>query len=209
VTAAALASRFAEDLEPFCRDRAVAERLLADIIARHAEPHRRYHGVAHLAALADLLDRYAAHAAPGSAARLAVWWHDAIYDPRARDNEEQSARLACTHLGEAGAPSNLIDAVAALILATRDHWSGPAMGEGDYFLDADIAILGAPPDLYDSYATGVRTEYAWATDEAFRFGRRAFLASALQRPRLFRTDAFEAAFAGPARANMQRELDRL
>lgn len=177
-----------------------------DLFARHSEPQRRYHGLSHLTALLDLLAMHASHLAAGSAPRLALWWHDAIYDPTAKDNEEQSADLARNHLALLSAPTDLIDEVAAIILMTKNHWEGGSAGDGDYFLDADIAILGAPPAIYDAYTTGVRQEYAWAPEPAFRVGRAAFLTKALTWPRLFRTDVFEAGYATQARANMQREL---
>jgi len=180
-----------------------------NIIARHGEPQRRYHGISHLTALLDLLAKHAPHLEAGSAPRLALWWHDAIYDPTAKDNEERSAELARGHLKHLGAPTELIEETAAIILMTKNHWAGGSAGDGDYFLDADIAILGAPPDTYDAYAAGVRQEYSWVPDEAFCAGRSAFLTSALTWPRLFRTDTFETAYAAQARANMQRERTML
>ena len=183
-----------------------AAQIFSDLIARHNEPQRHYHGVRHLSALLDLLARHAPQIPPGSPGRLAIWWHDAIYDPTAKDNEEQSADLARDHLARLGAASDLIDDVAAVILATKNHWAGPTLGEYDLFLDADIAILGAPPAIYDAYTRAVRKEYAWVTDDVFRVGRSAFLANALSWPRLFRTRAFETAYADQARANMRREL---
>ncbi len=183
--------------------------LFNNIIARHGEPQRHYHGLSHLTALLNLLAKHAPHIAPGSAPRLALWWHDAVYDPTAKDNEEQSAILARDHLARLGAPVALVEDVAAIILMTKNHWSGGSAGDGDYFLDADIAILGAPAAMYDTYATGVRQEYAWAPDPAYRAGRAAFLNSALARRRLFRTDIFETTYAAQARANMQRELAAL
>jgi predicted metal-dependent HD superfamily phosphohydrolase len=180
-----------------------------DLIARHSEPQRRYHGLSHLTALLDLMQQHAPHIAPGSASRLAIWWHDAIYDPQARDNEERSSDLAGEHLIRLGAPTELIEQTCTIILITKNHWDGPSVGDGDYFLDADIAILGAPPAVYDAYAANVRQEYAFAPDDAFRAGRSAFLKSASARPRLFRTDVFEATYASQARANMQRELTTL
>lgn len=183
-----------------------AAEVFADIIARHSEPHRQYHGLSHLTALLDLLSKHAPHLPAGSAPRLALWWHDAVYDPTAKDNEDQSAILARDHLTRLGAPTALIDDVARITFITKNHWAGGSAGDGDYFLDADIAILGAPPAVYDAYTSGVRQEYSWAPDDAFRAGRSAFLANALTWPRLFRTDVFETAYAAQARANMQREL---
>lgn len=182
-----------------------------DVVRRHSESHRRYHGLEHLQALKKLMWSHA-HPA-GVYARtpphLAIWWHDAVYDPKARDNEQRSADLARQHLTQLRVAPAIIDETCRLILMTRNHWDGPSAGAGDYFLDADIAILGARQDLYDAYAAAVRQEYAWADDAAYRAGRSAFLNSAIARPRLFRTTALETAYAAQARTNMQRELASL
>jgi predicted metal-dependent HD superfamily phosphohydrolase len=183
-----------------------AERVLADIVARHGETHRRYHGQSHLVALFDLLDLHAPHIMPGSAPRLAVWWHDLVYDPRAQDNEAKSADIARDRLDALGAKPDVVEETHRLILMTRNHWDGGSAGDGDYFLDADIAILGAPDETYDAYAAAVRQEYSFVPDDAFRAGRSKFLESVLARPRLFRTEAFESAYAPQARANIRREL---
>ena len=42
-----------------------------------------------------------------------------------------------------GASAELIQSVASIILITKTHRAGPPAGEGDPFLDVDIAILGA------------------------------------------------------------------
>jgi predicted metal-dependent HD superfamily phosphohydrolase len=183
-----------------------AATIFDDLMTRHGEARRRYHCQKHLSALFYLMTLHAPHIPPGASPRLAVWWHDSIYDPQARDNEERSADLAREHLTQLGAAAALIQTTANLILMTRNHWSGPSAGDGDYFLDADIAILGAPSQVYDRYAEDVRQEYAWASDPAWRAGRSAFLQSALARQRLFRTDAFETAYGQQARINMAREL---
>lgn len=204
---ARLEAEWRADMAPIGADAALAAAAFEDIVVRHSEPHRRYHGLSHLVALFDLLGTVVA---AGSAARLAVWWHDAIYDPKASDNEEQSAHLArCVLLG-LRASESLVDQTTDLILKTKRHWdSGGAGVEGDAFLDADIAILGAPPHIYDAYASDVREEYLWAPDDLYKQGRSAFLRSAIARERLFRTDAFEAGYAAQARENMARELARL
>ncbi len=189
---------------------ATSDAALADIVTRHSEPQRRYHGLSHLDALFKLLGQHAPGLAPGSSARLAVWWHDAVYDPKAPDNEERSADLARETLTALKTAPPLIEEVADLILKTKRHWdSGPDGADGDLFLDADIAILGAPPAIYDAYAAGVREEYNWAPDLLYRQGRGAFLRAALGREQYFRTALFETAYGAQARENMARELAKL
>jgi predicted metal-dependent HD superfamily phosphohydrolase len=183
-----------------------APEIFNNLISRHSEPQRHYHGLSHLSALLALLAKHAPHLAGGSAPRLALWWHDAIYNSTAKDNEDQSAILARDHLGRLGASAALIEDVVQIILITKNHWAGGSTGDGDYFLDADIAILGAPPAVYSAYTAGVRQEYSWAPDDAFRAGRSAFLSKALTWPRLFRTEVFETTYATQARTNMQFEL---
>jgi predicted metal-dependent HD superfamily phosphohydrolase len=201
-----LAAQWEADVAVFPRPEEAKQAAFAELMALHGEPHRAYHATSHLQALFPLLRE---HAPADPANRLAVWWHDAIYDPQAGDNEARSAELARTRLADLGADPALIERVAALILATKNHWQGPSLGAGDYFLDADIAILGAPESVYDKYAKAVRREFAFAADPLFRAGRAQFLNHALGQARLFRTEAFAAAFEAAARRNLQRELDGL
>jgi len=189
--------------------RARANMIYESIFFRHNDPQRRYHGLSHLEALFALLHKHAPHIAAETPPRLAVWWHDAVYDPQARDNEENSADLARVQMAELGIVRPIIEETSRLILMTKNHWDGPSAGDGDCFLDADIAILGASPAAYDAYSKQVREEYSWAPDDRYRAGRSAFLNFVLARSRLFRTDAFETAYAAQARANMGRELSSL
>ena len=63
----------------------------AALLGRWAEPHRAYHDLAHLAEVLERVDLLAAEADRPDAVRLAAWFHDAVYDPTAADNEERSA----------------------------------------------------------------------------------------------------------------------
>ena len=80
--------------------RAVADALLS----AYGEPGRVYHGVAHLR---DCLARLDEAAEPGDErdrVEAALWFHDAVYDPRAHDNEERSAEWARRALVDLGVP---------------------------------------------------------------------------------------------------------
>ena len=65
----------------------------AALVAAWSEPHRRYHDLAHLAAVLGLVGELGGTTDP-DAVRLAAWYHDAVYDPERSDNEEISAQRA-------------------------------------------------------------------------------------------------------------------
>ncbi|GAA3009277.1 metal-dependent phosphohydrolase [Streptosporangium longisporum] len=182
-----------------------AERLGRELIARYDEPHRRYHTTAHLEAVLAGVDALAGHAEHPDLVRMAAWFHDAVYDPRNADNEERSARLAERALPEAGLSPEAVATVARLVRLTVTHDPTPDDTDGAVLCDADLAILGAPEEVYAAYAAAVREEYAFVPEEAFRAGRAAVLRSLLDLPAIFRVEGPEAA----ARANIEAELERL
>jgi predicted metal-dependent HD superfamily phosphohydrolase len=185
-----------------------ATELLPDLEQRYGEPHRAYHGVDHIAALAELFEEV--RRGPGwhrpVEVALAILYHDAIYVPGRGDNEARSARLAREALREHWLD---IDRVEQLVLATATHCRDvDALRDEDLamFLDADMSILGAPAAIYDAYVAGVRFEYASVSPELFAAGRRAFLESLLARPTIFHSRFFIARCETQAHANMAREL---
>ncbi|MFI1678916.1 hypothetical protein [Streptomyces sp. NPDC020607] len=184
---------------------AYAERLLA----RWAEPQRRYHTTAHLAAVLDHIDVLEEHAENPELVRLAAWFHDAVYAPDRSENEERSARLAERALPEAGLTEERTAEVARLVRLTVTH--DPAEGDtnGETLCDADLAILAAPSDTYAAYAAAVREEYAFVPDEAFRQGRAEVLRQLMALPRLFRTPYGTSNWETPARENLATELKLL
>lgn len=116
-----------------------------NLLARWAEPHRRYHTTAHLTAVLDHIDTLADHAADPAAVRLAAWFHDAVYRPDRSENEERSAQLAERALTEAGVPEARTAEVARLVRLTVGHDPQPGDTNGEVLCDADLAILAAPP----------------------------------------------------------------
>ena len=64
-----------------------------DLVRRYNEPDRRYHGWAHLTHCLREFDRAAVQMEIPDAVELALWFHDAVYVPCARDNEQRSADL--------------------------------------------------------------------------------------------------------------------
>jgi predicted metal-dependent HD superfamily phosphohydrolase len=183
-----------------------------DLLARWSEPHRRYHTPAHLALMLDVIDEHAGLADDADAVRLAAWFHDAVYDVFAVDNEEQSARLAGTRCAALGMSAERAGEVARLVRLTAGHAVEPGDRNGALLADADLAILASDSSAYDRYAEAVRAEYAAVPDEAFRPGRAAILAklaNLANLAKLYRIVPARAEWTARARANLRAEITRL
>ncbi|MFC3078375.1 phosphohydrolase [Phenylobacterium terrae] len=178
--------------------------------AAYAEPHRRYHTRAHIEACLKLLDEVQGLSA--DARRLltwAIWWHDAVYDPKASDNEARSAELAEADLAAMDvSPADRAE-VARLIRLTAGHAVEPGDRLGAVLVSVDLAILGAPPADYDAYARAVRQEYAHVPDALWRSGRSRVLQRFLDAPVIFPDPGLGARFEVQARENLARELATL
>ncbi|MDO0927160.1 hypothetical protein QQY24_17705 [Streptomyces sp. TG1A-8] len=180
-----------------------------DLLVRWQEPQRRYHTPAHLTAVLDRVDLLEPYAADADAVRLAAWFHDAVYLPERSENEERSARLAERALPEAGVPRGRTAEVARLVRLTVGHDPADDDPDGQVLCDADLAVLAAPPSAYAAYTAGVREEYHFVPDDAFRAGRSAVLRQLLAPPRLFRTPYGRDHWEAAARRNIAAELETL
>ena len=94
------------------------------LVAAYTQPDRHYHNLNHIDRLLTTIDRTESLQNP-TAVRLAVWFHDFVYDSQASDNEAQSAKSAEELLTNIGISSELIDRVQQLILATQGHQIDP------------------------------------------------------------------------------------
>jgi predicted metal-dependent HD superfamily phosphohydrolase len=188
---------------------AAAEGAFTDLAARHADPARSYHTLRHVADVLDTIDRLRDQARDLAAVRFAAWFHDAVYDTHARDNEARSAALAVEVLRGLPVPAGTTAAAHNLILLTKTHRADPADRDGLVLLDADLAVLGAPPDQYAAYSRAIRQEYAWVPEEAYRSGRRQVLESFLRRERIYHLEAMHVAREAQARRNLAAEIAAL
>lgn len=181
----------------------------ADLLARYADSGRHYHDLTHLDEVLRNVDELADHARDADAVRLAAWFHDAVYDATADDNEERSAELADKVLARLRVDEVLIATVARLVRLTAGHQVGADDPDGAVLCDADLAVLASDPARYASYAAGVRQEYAHVSDDDFAAGRAAVLRGLLAQTPLFRTPTGHDAWESIARANVTAELRAL
>ena len=177
------------------------------LIAAYTQPDRHYHNLNHIDRLLTTIDRFTESLQNPPAVRLAVWFHNFVYDSQASDNEAQSAKFAGELILSIGGSSELIDRVQQLILATQGHQIDPDDRDRCIFLDADLAILGADPVQYQAYMRSIRREYSWVSDAAYKVGRIQVLESFLQRDRLYYTDSLSDELESIARFNLKQERD--
>ena len=182
--------------------------VLAALLARWAEPHRRYHTPQHLHECLALFERDRALAEHPGEVAIALWFHDAVYDTARHDNEAASADWASRVLLQAGAAPDVAARVHALIMATR-HSEVPATADAKLLVDTDLAILGAGPARFAEYELQIRDEYGFVPEDTFRDRRAAILRGFLARPSLFATPVYADRFDAPARANLARAIASL
>ena len=182
--------------------------LLQALVARYSEPHRKYHTLQHLDACLRHFSTLRADANHPDEIELALWFHDAVYEIRAPDNELKSADWAGSAVLAAGGSEAAAQRVHALVLVTR-HDSPPQTPDQEILLDVDLAILGAPPAVFGAYEAQVRAEYSMVPAPDFRSNRRRILQGFLARPRIFHTPGFNTRLEAQARANLQRSVAAL
>jgi predicted metal-dependent HD superfamily phosphohydrolase len=171
----------------------------------YEEPHRHYHGLAHLLDCLEQLDSVRPAGPQRDLVEAALWFHDAVYDPRAADNEARSAELAMVALTDAGVPESRVREIVRLIRLT-DH-ARPAEDESGALIgDVDLSILGREPTEFAEYERRIRAEYDWVAEPIFRANRATILARLLDRDPLYRTEEFRVRYEERARQNLKRAL---
>ena len=116
------------DLGTASGDQALHERLKAC----WSEPHRHYHTLQHLDECLSQLARVRSRAERPAEIEIALWFHDAIYDPRREDNEVRSADWAHNAVRNERVRGLASYRIYSLVLAT---------GHTEMSMDPDTQIL--------------------------------------------------------------------
>lgn len=180
--------------------------LLESLFTAWAEPQRHYHSLQHLAECIAWFEREKDAAERPAEIALALWFHDAIYDVHAQDNEERSADWARDALVVAGVSADVTSRVHALIMATRHH-AVPQGRDAELLIDIDLSVLGAPTERFDEYERQIRAEYAHVPPEIFEPRRRNILRRFVDREPLYATPGMHAACDAQAKHNLRKAID--
>lgn len=197
------ASRFEEALAQCgadCPGNATFERLLRC----YREDTRHYHNLEHIEHCIKGLERFVEHAQHPAEVHLALWFHDAVYNSKAKDNEDKSAKMAREELSNLGAASQSVDRICAHIMATQKHEASHP--DAHLVIDLDLAILAASPSRYDRFEQEIRQEFAHVPGFLFRLGRKKVLKHFIERDQIYALPFTRELWEEPARMNLRRAI---
>lgn len=181
--------------------------LYAELAQLYSQPYRRYHTLDHIDHCLSQLDLASHQMNDPDAVEIALWFHDAIYVPEAKDNELKSAELFMDRLGRYVGP-DFSQGVYNMILMTT-HREIPAHLDEQFLVDIDLSSFGLPWELFKENGQRVRDELQMISDEDFYPAHLDFLQSLLDRPTFFYTDFFQACYETVARENIRRSMEEL
>lgn len=186
-------------------ERTAPDGLLERLLAAWREPQRHYHTLQHLEECLVLFDEVRAGAEHPGEIELALWFHDAVYDVHAHDNEARSAQWADEALAAAGIDAQRRHRIHDLIMATC-HTAHPASPDAMLLTDIDLAILGAPDARFAQYQQQIRAEYGWVAQTLYAAKRNEILQGFLDRQRIYATPVVRQLFEVRARRNLMHAV---
>ncbi len=203
--------KYAAIAQQFCSDNSVIKKQFTALINCYNEKGRYYHNANHISSLLLKADKITAEFSYSDDLIFAIFYHDIIYKPLSKTNEEDSANFAISALSKLNFPQKRIEKVAHIIRRTKNHFFREE-GESidlQLMLDLDLMSLGGSPENYDINTKNIRKEYKIVPETLFRAGRKKVLKQFLDAQAIFRTPYFYEKYELQARLNLQHEIKKL
>ena len=181
------------------------QKIFNKLIAAYSEKQRAYHTVQHLYECLVLLESIRANLNDANAVALALWFHDAVYDPQAKDNELKSAELFEQYVVH-NLSADVVQKIKRWIVATQKHASTDEL-DLQFLLDIDLAILAASPARFAEYEQQIQKEYAWVGSGIYSIKRKEVLAHFYQTEPLYQTEYFQQNFEQRAKGNLREVVE--
>lgn len=174
----------------------------------YSEQHRFYHNLKHVKNMLIELEDVKKQIKDVNPVKLAIWYHDAIYNTQKHDNEEQSAVLAKNVCEENNFSKEFTSKVHNLIMATK-HGEIPSDKDSKILIDLDLAILGKDSKIFQTYENNIRQEYVWVPKEIYKVERVKVLNQFLNRDSIYLTDHFKDKYENKAIKNLEWSINQL
>ena len=186
-----------------------AREAFQELSSYYSGSDRYYHNLQHVGDVLDVIEELNGLARDPGTVQLSAWYHDIIYDTRAKDNEVQSAAYAERRLSSLGLSPASAKRVSDLILATETHIAPDGDVDCQILLDADLSSLGADLVTFERHSQALRKEFSWVPDHEYQPSRAHFLSGILERERIYLIDQVYEKYEEQARVNLTRAIDEL
>ena len=184
--------------------------IFRQLLKAYSEPQRHYHSVQHIVECLKHLDEVRHLLQDAQGVELALWFHDAVFDVRAADNEEKSAAWATQSLALLDVSSDNIDIVRHLILSTKPSYARTDSFLEDWMHDIDLHIFGVHVPKFAQFTQDIRQEFAWVDDLNYRRGHDLVMRRLITNPHgIYRTEAGRLDYEETARTNIELQLQGL
>ncbi len=188
-----------------------------NILKNYTENGRFYHDISHIQSMLEMLETLDSYAEIKQDKTIltpflyAIFYHDIIYKPLAKDNEEASAEFAKQDMKRLNIDKKTIAMTEKLILATKNHLISAEIDSfaARLLLDLDLAILGQKPSVYKRYTQNIRQEYWLVPQKIYTEGRKKVLKHFIDMPNIYKTSYFYNEFEIKAKQNLENELEIL
>lgn len=202
-----LCARFLELCQGLKLPDSQANEYYQELYDLYTDSNRHYHNLVHIFNLLNLVDTYKTNIEEPLLFELSVWYHDAIYNAKAKDNELQSAILVQKRFSKY-LDSRELHYVNALIISTEGHFPKFKNQDIYLFLDFDLSILAAEPSVYNLYSEAIWQEYKIAYIKVlYKVGRKKVLKNFLARDEIYFSPIFFEKYEAKARQNIKLELN--
>ena len=198
---------YLKSLDTYTSDNKLKVTMWNDIEKNYTKSNRYYHTVTHLDNLLSEIISFKSKFQNWDTIVFAIAYHDYIYNTLMGNNEEKSAAFAVKQLKAIGFPEDQTSFCEQLILATKKHEASDQ--ETNLFTDADLSILGADPETYQTYTQQIRKEYSIYPNLVYNPGRKKVLIHFLEMKSIYKTKEFADRYESVARVNLQTELNSL
>lgn len=186
-------------------DKKNCDKLWEDLVNHYTEKHRHYHNLRHIADMIENLLHIKNEIKDFETIMLATFYHDVIYNPTAKDNEEKSAKFMQKELSNISFPKEKINRCYNQIIATKKHELS-VNSDTNFLIDSDLAILGQEEKKYTDYTKKIRNEYFVFSDIQYKKGRISVIKHFLLQKNIYKTTFFQNRLEEKARLNLKNEL---
>ncbi|MEL6926734.1 MAG: hypothetical protein AAFO94_22025 [Bacteroidota bacterium] len=187
-----------------------ADKWWQELERHYTQSNRHYHNLSHLESMLQQMEACTLPIEDRELLQFSIFYHDLIYKSTRKDNELQSAKRACEVLKELGFEKERIERCHHQIMLTQNHTtSAEDKTDEQLIIDFDLEVLSREWEAYHRYSQQIRKEYSIYPGFLYRKGRKKALQHFLERPFIYQTEMYRAAWEAKARENIEREIELL